>query len=539
TVKDASAAVWAGTTMGTPNFANVIPFTATNHKMTARVYSPAVGLSIKLKAEVAGQPSQSVETDQLTTVANAWETLTFDFDAQSPATAAFNSAYAYNVASIFFDFGVNGTTQTFYWDDVMMYTQVFAPLNLPITYDDANVNYARVDFDGGTTAVMANPFPGGINTSANVMQMIKNVGQVWGGSKMTLATPIDFSNGTTFKMQVYSNRANCPVLFKLEGPGGVFVEKSVSTTVANAWEDLSWDFTGSASNLYTDIVFIYDLGVMGDGTSNFTFYQDSIRLTSGGGSGLSQIDLPVTFEDSTVDYTLTDFGGNATVLVADPANAANTVAKTLKTAGAQSWAGTTIGTNLGFASVIPFTATERKMSAFVYSPDAGIPVRLKVEVHGIPTQSVETEAVTTVANAWEELEFDFDNEAPGTAAFNAAFPYDMASIFFNFGTDGATAGAKTYYWDDVRFGGVSSIVDPLSSQVSIFPNPTSQTLAVRLPESLLSQNLSYQITDMTGRTVGASKLEQASISVEKLISGVYSLQINTQNGTITKRFVKL
>ena len=28
----------------------------------------------------------------------------------------------------------------------------------------------------------------------------------------------------------------------------------------------------------------------------------------------------------------------------------------------------------------------------------------------------------------------------------------MASIFFNFGTEGATAGAKTYYFDEVKFG---------------------------------------------------------------------------------------
>ncbi|MFT7163885.1 MAG: gliding motility-associated-like protein, partial [Flavobacterium sp.] len=35
---------------------------------------------------------------------------------------------------------------------------------------------------------------------------------------------------------------------------------------------------------------------------------------------------------------------------------------------------------------------------------------------------------------------------------NLAFVYDKASIFFNFGTTGATAGEKTYYFDDVAFG---------------------------------------------------------------------------------------
>jgi hypothetical protein len=92
------------------------------------------------------------------------------------------------------------------------------------------------------------------------------------------------------------------------------------------------------------------------------------------------------------------------------------------------------------------------MTVRVWSPDAGIQVRLKVETAGDPTRSVETEATTTVANAWETLTFDFANQAAGTAALNLAYTYNRVSIFFNFGVTGATAGAKTYYLDDVTFG---------------------------------------------------------------------------------------
>jgi uncharacterized membrane protein (Fun14 family) len=543
-LKGAAAQTWAGTTISTPlGFANAIPFTATNRKMTIRVYSPDAGIPVRLKAEVVGQPTQSVETEAMTTVANAWETLTFDFNNQAAGTAPFNTAYAYDMASVFFNFGTDGATagaKTYLWDDVMMYVPTVSNLpTLPVTYDDPAINYAMVDFDGGATTLMANPFPGGINNTAKVLQMVKNAGQVWGGSKMTLASAVDFSNGATFKMQVYSNRVNCPVLFKLEGPGGVYVEKTAYTTVANAWQDLSWDFTGAASNLYNDLVFIYDLGVMGDGSANFTFYQDSIRLMSNGGSTLDQIDLVVTFDSANVDYTLTDFGGNVTVLGSDPMNASNSVAITTKTSGAQTWAGTTIGTNAGFANVIPFTSTFRKMSVMVYSPDAGIPVRLKAEVHGQPTQSVETEAITTVANAWETLTFDFNNPAAGTAPFNAAYAYDMASIFFNFGTDGATAGAKTYYWDNVMMADSTvGIENPLSSSVKVYPNPVENVLSINLPSNLDNQNLSYSVTDMTGRIVLNGKLAQTQLNVKELNSGIYSLQIQTSNGVINKRFVK-
>lgn len=536
TTKTTGAQVWAGTTIGNPAFASPIPFTTNNHKMTVRVYSPAAGATIKLKVEVNGQPTQSVETDVLTTVANAWETLTFNFDNQSTGTAPFNPAYAYNVASIFFNFGIAGANEVYYFDDVMMYA---APLpSLPVTFEDPIIDYSRVDFDGGQTTLMANPFPSGINTSANVLQMIKNAGQPWGGAKMTLASPIDFSVNNVFKMKVYSPRVNCPVLFKLEGAGANPVEVTATTTVANAWEELSWDFNGAASNIYTDLIFIYDLGVMGDGSANFTFYQDDIMLVAGSPS-LSQIDLPVTFEDTTVNYTLTDFGGNVTVLGADPTNPTNTVAITTKTDNAELWAGTTIGTALGFANVIPFTPTNRKMTVSVYSPDAGIPVRLKVEVHGQPTQSVETETLTTVANAWENIVFDFNNHATGTAAFDPAFPYDMASIFFNFGTTGAAAGTKTYYWDNVVFGGVISIENPINELVVLAPNPTTTYLYVQLPADLEASALEYQVVDMTGRTVADGKLTQNRLNVSNLSNGVYSFQINTDKGLVSKRFVKM
>ena len=91
----------------------------------------------------------------------------------------------------------------------------------------------------------------------------------------------------------------------------------------------------------------------------------------------------------------------------------------------------------------------------VYSPVSGVLVRLKAEDHTDPTHSVETELTTTTSGEWETMTFDFSNEATGTAAINYTYTYDMLSIFYNFGVDGATAGEQTYYCDDVEFGGES------------------------------------------------------------------------------------
>ena len=86
------------------------------------VYSPAAGIDIKLKLDdhTRANAGFSVETDVLTTVANQWETLTFDFSTHASGTPAWSAAYKYDKASLFFDFNVAGSGKLFYWDDVIL-----------------------------------------------------------------------------------------------------------------------------------------------------------------------------------------------------------------------------------------------------------------------------------------------------------------------------------------------------------------------------------------------------------------------------------
>jgi hypothetical protein len=162
--------------------------------------------------------------------------------------------------------------------------------------------------------------------------------------------------------------------------------------------------------------------------------------------------LDINFDSAAVTYTLTGFGDEVGVVVADPTNAANKVAKLDKPNTSQPWAGTTVST-LPNNSIItlPITAMNSKMTLRAWSPDANIQVRLKVEDANDPTHSVETIQTLTTASAWQTLTFDFNTEAPGTAKLNPAFTFNRVSVFFNFGVDGPTAGAKTYYLDDLTF----------------------------------------------------------------------------------------
>ncbi len=324
---------------------------------------------------------------------------------------------------------------------------------------DANQN---ATFEGwpNVPTVVANPDATGINASANCAEYVRGTEQ-YAHAFSNLTANLDFSTNNTFELKVMSP-ISCTILFKLEDLAGVAapVEISQDVTTPNVWTQLSFPFPTAQSNTYDKVVIFFDFATSTDNT----FYFDDLELVSGGTVTTgTQIDLPITFEDTTVDRTVTDFGGNVTVLGADPLNAANTVAITTKTTGAETWAGTTMSTPMGLASAIPFTATSTKMTVKVYSPAAGIPVRLKVEDHLDNTHTCETETMTTMANAWETIEFDFSNEATGTAALDLSWTFDMASIFFNFDSNGA---GGVYYWDDVEFSGAVNPGNQLSLPIT-------------------------------------------------------------------------
>ncbi|PIY31273.1 MAG: hypothetical protein COZ08_09175, partial [Bacteroidetes bacterium CG_4_10_14_3_um_filter_42_6] len=305
--------------------------------------------------------------------------------------------------------------------------------------------------DPNIPTVVANPDISGINTSAGVAEWLRAAGSQWTHVYTIVEGTIDFSTGTTFQLKVYSPIA-CEVLFKLEASSNPAISTEVmgNVTTPNAWQLITYDFTGAASGTYDKVVIFFDFAT----TTENTFYFDDVigPEYSGGGVGVP-VTLPVTFDDPDVNYGLTDFGGNSSEIIVDPTDDANKVAKTIKTESAELWAGTTVGGVVGFPTPIPFAEGSTIMSVKVWSPAAGTPIRLKVEDFNDVTITCETETNTTVAADWEIILFDFSNEAPGTAELNLANNYNKASIFFNFGTTGAVAGEQTYYWDDMEFVG--------------------------------------------------------------------------------------
>jgi hypothetical protein len=551
-IRTNAAEVFAGTTAGKDGLTEPIPFSMENTKMSVRVWAADAGTPVRLKVEDVSNGAIAVETEVLTTVGMAWDTLEFDFSAQVPGTPALNLANTYNKVAIFFDFGVDGATlgeKTYYWDDVQFIEGggIF-PLDLPITFDDPDVNYTVVDFGGNASQIVEDPTD---PTNTVVESLRTNTAEVFAGTtagKDGLTDPIPFTmDDTKMSVRVWAPAAGIPVRLKVENfvDPGISVETEVVTSVAMDWETLEFNFAdhvaGTAplniANVYNKVSIFFNFGTDGATAGEQTYYWDDVQFVEGGGVEL--LELPITFDDSDVSYTLADFGGNVSAVVVDPTDPGNMVAESVKTDGAEVWAGTTAGLD-GLVSPIPFTMDMTQMSVRVWSPDAGTPIRLKVEDKTDGNIFVETEVNTTVAMEWETLVFDFSNEVPGTPALDLNNSYDKISIFFNFGTDGATAGEKTYYWDDVMMFDPSSVqIQPVNeNSIAVFPNPANTEVTIAFT-AFPTEPVQAMIFNATGQLVSQHILadQQTTISTGDLTPGMYFIHLDNQGTRTVQRLI--
>lgn len=497
-VKSGTAELWAGTTVAVCPSDGIarIPFSSTLTQMSARVWSPVAGIPVRLKVENAADPAQSVETEATVTVAAGWQTLTFDFATPAAGTAALNPALTYNKASVFFNFGTPGAStgeRVYFLDDLSFVGSSFTPVcegagggggggggggatTFTITMDEATPP-TLTGFGGAEDAAIANDPAGGTNKVARVTKSA--MAELWAGTTFSTlpgdAIPaIGFSDSAkTVTVRVWSPAANVPVRLKVENATDPTksVETEATVTAANTWQTLTFNFANQAAGtaaldlaaVYNKASIFFNFGTPGSATGARTyFFEDAVFPTAstgggGGGGGGTGATTSLTFSEATPP-TFVGFGGAEDAsIVADPADAANRVARVLKAAGAELWAGTTIVT--GPSDSVPRIdfARSTSITVRVRSPLANIPVRLKVENAADGAQSVETEAMVTAADTWQTLTFNFANPVTGTPAINPAGTYNKMSIFFNFGATGAAQGGdRVYLFDDVEYASVDS-----------------------------------------------------------------------------------
>lgn len=313
------------------------------------------------------------------------------------------------------------------------------PLVFPIDFESSTVNYTFFNFGGGEgngVPLVSNPAPNDVNDSETVASYTKVSGsETWAGTSATLNAPIDFSNGTLIKMDVYSPQAGVPVLFKIENADDseIFVESQELTTVSNEWETLTFDMSiVNISSTYEVLALFFNFNNSGTGE---TYYFDNIRTASA-----VDIALPLGFEAGVSNYMFGGFGGGSAEVVANPVlggiNASNQVVKQNKASGSDTWAGATID----LTEKVDFNISTT-LNMKVWSPEANIPVLLKFEDPNDSTIFVEVTSTVTEANTWTEVEFDF-------SGVDASQNWSRMATFFDFGTPGT---GLDYYFDDITY----------------------------------------------------------------------------------------
>ena len=260
-----SGQVWAGSKITLDS-----PFVlGASESITVKVWSPRVGLKLLMKFEDAvpwPAVSATAAITATTTVANAWEELTFVFPTIDTAIDWYNMVLIIDDGTA----GDGSANFTIYVDDIS---------TNPIL--DFEPKYALSSFDGGNISVIANPDTNG-NPSSMVAKLVKGAGQVWAGSKITAPIPFNIGSPVTITAKVWSPRVGLKLLMKFEDavpwPAvSATAAITATTTVANAWEELTFVFpTIDTAIDWYNMVLIIDDGTAGDGTTNFTIYVDDI-----------------------------------------------------------------------------------------------------------------------------------------------------------------------------------------------------------------------------------------------------------------------
>lgn len=327
--------------------------------------------------------------------------------------------------------------------------------SLPITFEGDVITSDFNNFSGAAATVVANPVPGGINTSATVGQMVRFGGDIWAGSKIILTNDLDFSVLSKIEMKVYTTAPIGTVIkFKLENAVPLTaVDVDAVTTVSGAWETLEWVFILPPNNL-NELVLMFDFGNVGDGTASSTFYFDDIAQVAGPPQP-RELSLPIDFESSQVadtDFIL--FSGAGARVIANPVmdvnNGSNTVCEVIRNGG-DFWA----GCKIFLTSSLDFS-TEWNLSMKFFT-NAPIGTRLKLElendngVRGL-------DYITTVSGEWETATWNF---------YGWANNYDRINFLFDFGKVGDGSSNSTFLFDDLQQFAGPAIPAPQKAELPI------------------------------------------------------------------------
>jgi PKD repeat protein len=314
-----------------------------------------------------------------------------------------------------------------------------ATTSLPVSFE-TSAQPPFIGFGGSTYEVVSNPSVGGINNTAKVGKTVKGT-ETWAGIVTDLDSKLDFSANNTFKLKVYSPVTGVAKLkIEVQGDPGTNKEVDANITQVNQWQELTFDYSGTASDTYNKMALFFDFG----SSAQNTFYFDDVSLEA---AGCTDADTESTVAATGLNFTMANetfgqFGNIVSAKVTNPfqsgINTSCFVNKYEKTGGCETWSGVaySIGTAIDFA-----TATKKKFKMKVYAVNQVTDVTLRLERLPYPDTEPSADRVATITatGEWQELTFDFsDITDPNT--------YKNIIVYFE---RNATCDNDVYYFDDL------------------------------------------------------------------------------------------
>lgn len=515
-----SGQIWAGSKIALSSNLSFSVLT----KLSMKVYTTApIGTLVKLKLE-SSTGSGSAEVNALTTVSGTWETMEWIF-AGTP-----NS---FNEVVFMFDFGNMGNgsvNSTFYFDDIEQVVGPPAPssLSLPLTFQTGEVSSDFIDFSGAVGSVINNPQMSGINTSSKVGEIVRYGGDIWAGSKIILATPINFATNWIISMKIYTTApVGTRLKLELEGASGI-VTLDVLTTQSGSWETVTWNFHNQTGT-FDRMAFLFDFGVVGNGTAASTFLFDDIEQLSGPTLPFpSPATLPIDFESSVVSSDFQNYFGGYSTVIPNPnvlgINTSATVGQFVRSGG-QSWA----QSKLILSDSLDFSS-KSSISMKVYSDaPVGTLLKLKVESTGSGAAN-EKNVLTTVSGAWATYEWDFAGDPP---------VYNVLTFMLGYGTPNTADSLATYLLDDIQQtvpGGTLSVKNlDQHGLIQIYPNPSTNKVNFSSQNKNIASVVLYNLLGNEVVSIKPNKLS-VSIDVSDLPNGIYIAKVTIQNSNTVRSY---
>ena len=267
--------VWAGAKVNV----GVIPVTAANNKISARVYSAVAGVPMVLKLENATDAGINTGDMPATqAVVAGWQTLTWTVPADKVGGV-------YSWVVILPNLGTKASAspgETYYVDDIKLVVAP-TPTDKTLASFDETPALTFEGFNGAETSTLAaGPAGGGTGLAAKIIRL---GGEVWAGAKVNVGViPVTAANNK-ISARVYSAVAGVPMVLKLENATDAGIntgDMPATQAVVAGWQTLTWTVPASkVGGAYSWVVMLPNLGIKASASPGETYYFDDIKLISG------------------------------------------------------------------------------------------------------------------------------------------------------------------------------------------------------------------------------------------------------------------